>query len=59
MIISNIKVYDNLSNEDVFNLACKKNKIDISKVVEWHILKKSVDARKKDDIHFSYSEFKK
>ncbi|MBR6253731.1 MAG: hypothetical protein IKR04_07965 [Clostridia bacterium] len=55
MIISNIKVYDNLSNEDVFNLACKKNKIDISKVVEWHILKKSVDARKKDDIHFSYS----
>lgn len=55
MILSNVKIYDNLSNEEVFKIACKKNKVDISKVIDWHITKKSVDARKKDDVHFSYS----
>ena len=32
-----------------------KNRVNPNEVVEWHVTKKSVDARKKDDIHFSYS----
>ena len=55
MIISNIKIYNDLSDEEVYKIACKKNNIDFDKVVDWHITKKSVDARKKDDVHFSYS----
>ena len=55
MIISNVKVYDNISNEEAFKIACKKNRVNPNEVVEWHVTKKSVDARKKDDIHFSYS----
>ena len=55
MIISDVKIYENLDNDEVFKIACHKNKVDINKVIEWHIIKKSVDARKKNDIHFSYS----
>ena len=37
----------------------KKYKIEPKDVVEWHISRKSIDARKKDDIHYIYSiEFK-
>ena len=55
IIISNIKIYENISDEEVFKYACKKTKINISNVEEWNIVKKSVDARDKNDVHFSYS----
>ncbi len=55
MVISDIKIYENLSNDEVFQIACKKNRIKVEDVMDWHIIKKSVDARKKNDIHFSYS----
>ena len=51
----NINVYDNLSNEEVFKLACEKNRIKVQDVSNWHIVKKSIDARNKDDVHFVYS----
>ena len=51
----NINVYDNLSNEEVFKLACEKNSIKVQDVSNWHIVKKSIDARNKDDVHFVYS----
>ena len=55
MLISNVNIYENKSNEEVFEIACKKNHIDKASVEDWHIIKKSVDARRKSDVHFSYS----
>lgn len=53
--ISNVKIYENISDEEVFNLIIKKYKIVKESINEWHISKKSIDARKKDDVHFCYS----
>lgn len=53
--INNIKIYEDISNEKVFEFAMKKNKINMNDIVKWHISKKSIDARKKDDVHYIYS----
>lgn len=53
--ISNIKIYENISDEDVLIEVIKKYKILKKDIKDWHISKKSIDARKKDDVHFSYS----
>lgn len=53
--ISNIKIYQNVSNEEILNIALKKYKILKRDVQKWHISKKSIDARKKNDIHYSCS----
>ena len=53
--INNIKIYEDISNEDILNLIIKKLKIKKQDINEWHIFKKSIDARKKDDVHYSYS----
>ena len=45
--ISNVKIYENISDEEVFNLIIKKYKIMKDSINEWHISKKSIDARKK------------
>lgn len=55
MKIDNIKVREDLIEEDVIKLACKKNKIDFSKVKQYKILRKSIDARDKSDVHYNYS----
>ncbi|MBQ2937263.1 MAG: hypothetical protein IJE05_00020 [Clostridia bacterium] len=52
--ISNIKIYEDISDEEVFNIIIKKYKMQKENVKEWHISKKSIDARKKDDVHYSY-----
>ena len=53
--VSNIKIYEDISDEEVFNLVIKKYKMLKENIKEWHISKKSIDARKKDDVHYSYS----
>lgn len=53
--ISNIKIYKDLSDEEVFNLTIKKYKMQKENIKQWHISKKSIDARKKDNVHYSYS----
>ena len=53
--INNIKIYDDISEENLFNFILKKYKINANDILSWHIAKKSVDARKKDDVHYSYS----
>ncbi len=53
--ISNIKIYKDISDEEVFNLVLNKFKMVKENVNLWHISKKSIDARKKDDVHYSYS----
>jgi uncharacterized FAD-dependent dehydrogenase len=55
MLLSNIKIYDDIPNNMVLEIACKKNKIDISKVKCWKIIKKSIDARDKTNVHYNYS----
>lgn len=53
--ISNIKIYKDITDEEVLQTAIKKHKIKEENITEWHISKKSTDARKKDDVHYSYS----
>lgn len=53
--LNNIKIRENLSDTEVFKRAIAKNKINQEEVKEWHIYKKSIDARKKDDIYYNYS----
>ena len=53
--ISNIKIYKDITDEEVLQMAIKKHKIKEENITEWHISKKSIDARKKDDVHYSYS----
>ncbi len=53
--INQIKIREDLSEEELFNLICKRYEIDNSLIVSWHIFKKSIDARDKNDIHYSYT----
>lgn len=53
--INNIKIYEDISDEDIFNIILKKYKFSKKDISKWYISKKSIDARKKDDVHYSYS----
>lgn len=53
--INSIKIYENLSENDLFEKILKKYSINKNDVISWHIIKKSIDARKKTDIHFLYT----
>ena len=53
--IDNIKIREDLSQVDIIKKACIKNKIDFNLVKDWKILKKSIDARNKDDIFYNYA----
>ena len=52
--LNNIKIRENISDIEIFKRAIEKNKIKQEEVEEWHIYKKSIDARKKEDIFFNY-----
>lgn len=52
--ISNIKIRKNISNEEVLDIVLNKHHISKSDILNWHISKKSIDARKKDDVHYNY-----
>ncbi|MBQ3413926.1 MAG: FAD-binding protein [Clostridia bacterium] len=53
--INNIKIYDDLSKNELFNYFIKKFHINKNDIISWYISKKSIDARKKDDIHYIYN----
>lgn len=53
--LKDIKIRENLNDEDVVKLALKKSKMNIDEVKTWQIFKKSVDARDKNDVHFVYT----
>lgn len=53
--INNIKVTDDLSNENLIKYVCKKFNINHEDIINWNISKKSIDARKKDNVHYVYS----
>lgn len=53
--LKNIKIKENLSNEEVLESVLKKVNIPRSSVDYWRIFKKSIDARDKDNVHFVYT----
>jgi hypothetical protein len=53
--LKNIKIKEDISNEDVLKIACKKYKINLKDIKNWHIFKKSIDARNKDNIFYNYT----
>ena len=53
--INNIKIVEDLQKEDLIKYVCNKFKINMSDIISWNISKKSIDARKKDDVHYVFS----
>ena len=53
--LDNVKVFKNVSKEEVLNLALKKYRVSFDDVLSYKILKKSIDARDKKNIHYLYS----
>ena len=53
--ISNIKIRKDISKEKLLDFIIEENKISKKDILEWHISKKSIDARKKEDVHYVYS----
>ena len=53
--INNIKVYEDLDEEHLINFISNKYNILKQDIIDWHISKKSIDARKKDNVHYNYS----
>ncbi len=51
--INNIKL--KIGNEDIGSAVCKSLKILPESIIELHIRRKSLDARKKNDIHYLYT----
>lgn len=53
--IENLKIREDLKDEEVIKQACLRNKINFEEVIEYSIFKKSVDARNKDDVFYNYA----
>lgn len=53
--LKNIKIKDNISDDEVLLRALKKVNIPRSSVDYWRIYKKSIDARDKKNVHFVYT----
>ena len=53
--IDNIKINKDFTDDELIKHICKKFSINFDDILEWHILKKSIDARNKNDIHYLYS----
>lgn len=53
--INNLKIREDLSNNEVFEIAIQQFKIKKEDIINWYISKKSIDARKKEDVHYNYS----
>ncbi len=53
--INDIKIRKDLSEPEIFEIAIEKSHIKREDIVSLKIAKKSIDARKKDDVHYTYS----
>ena len=53
--ISNIKIYEDIEDKNLIDFVINKYKIKKEDIINWYIVKKSIDARKKDNIHYNYS----
>ncbi len=52
--INDIKIYEDISNEEVIKRAIRKARIKNSDFISGKIIRKSIDARDKDNIHYNY-----
>lgn len=52
---NNIKVREDLNDDELIAFVCKKEKLFLENVIEWHISKKSIDARNKNDVFYNYT----
>lgn len=53
--INNLFIRDDLSDYEILETAIRKHSLLKEDILDWHISKKSIDARKKDDVHYNYS----
>lgn len=53
--LENIKIAEDLTDEEVVKQACKKYKLDYKEVEKFTIYKKSIDARNKENIFYNYT----
>ena len=53
--IENIKIREDIEKEKLLEGVCKKYRINKNDIISWHITKKSVDARDKNDIFYNYT----
>ena len=53
--IENIKIREDIEKEKLLKGVCKKYRINKNDIISWHITKKSVDARDKNDIFYNYT----
>lgn len=53
--LKEIKIRENLTDEEVVKQALKKYKISENQIKSWQIYRWSIDARNKNDIHFVYT----
>lgn len=53
--INNIKIKDNLDKEDILKIGIENSNIKLEDILNYKIHKKSIDARKKEDVHYNYS----
>lgn len=53
--INNIKIRKDIAEYEVLETAIQKHNIKKEDILEWHIARKSIDARKKEDVHYTYS----
>jgi uncharacterized FAD-dependent dehydrogenase len=57
LIINQLKVSINDNTDNLSNAISKKLRVDIEDVLNYEIIKRSIDARKKHDIYFVYRVF--
>ncbi len=53
--IDNLKIRSDISEEEVISEALKKHRISPSELLDARIIKKSIDARDKKDVHYVYA----
>ena len=53
--IDNFKIFSDLNEEEVFKKVISKYSINEKDVIDYNIVKKSIDARNKNNIYYNYS----
>ncbi len=53
--IDNIKIFKDLTKEELKEKVLKKNNIKVDEVLSFNIVKKSIDARDKKNVHYNYA----
>ena len=54
MLRLTFKIKKDVTKDTLLNEICSKNRININDIIDWHIVKKSIDARNKFDVHYVY-----